>query len=189
MICPSCQREIAEGSNYCYLCGARQGAPAPGVAGGAAPPRRLVRPTEGRVFGGVCLGFARYLEIDTTLLRLLWVFLVIFTGVLPGVVAYLIAWMVVPEGAAAPLAGQGTGRQLRRSVRDRQFAGVCGGLGEYLNVDSTFVRLLWVVLTIVPGAILGGIGVYLVWWLVVPETSAALPASAGAPSSPATLQS
>ncbi len=37
-------------------------------------------------------------------------------------------------------------RRLYRSNRDRMFAGVCGGLGEYLNVDPTIIRLAWAIL-------------------------------------------
>ncbi|MGH9860245.1 MAG: PspC domain-containing protein, partial [Candidatus Acidiferrales bacterium] len=41
--------------------------------------------------------------------------------------------------------------------------------GEYLDVDPTVIRIIWVVLTIVPGAILGGLLVYLLAWMVMPE--------------------
>lgn len=37
-------------------------------------------------------------------------------------------------------------RKLYRSNSDRMLCGVCGGIGEYLNVDSTLIRLLWAVL-------------------------------------------
>lgn len=36
-------------------------------------------------------------------------------------------------------------RRLYRSDRDKMICGVCGGIGEYLNVDPTLVRLLWVI--------------------------------------------
>ncbi len=35
-------------------------------------------------------------------------------------------------------------RRLTRSTRDRRLAGICGGLAEYLHIDSTLVRILWV---------------------------------------------
>ena len=44
-----------------------------------------------------------------------------------------------------------------RSATDSKIAGVCGGLAEYLGVDSTIVRLFWAVLAVVPGALVGGI--------------------------------
>lgn len=36
-------------------------------------------------------------------------------------------------------------RKLYRSDRDKMICGVCGGIGEYLNVDPTLIRLLWVI--------------------------------------------
>ena len=69
------------------------------------------------------------------------------------------------RGAAAL---PGTERPLRRSDSNRKIAGVCGGLGEYFRVDPTAVRLLGVVLSIIPGGIVGGVLVYLVAWLVMP---------------------
>ena len=58
-------------------------------------------------------------------------------------------------------------RKLTRSRSNRMIAGVCAGLGEYLGIDSTIVRLL-VVLAFFTG--FGGIAlVYLIMALVVPE--------------------
>lgn len=39
-------------------------------------------------------------------------------------------------------------KKLYRSVTDRKVCGVCGGLGAYLNIDPTLLRLIWVVLCI-----------------------------------------
>ena len=61
--------------------------------------------------------------------------------------------------------------RLERSSTDRQVAGVCGGLAVYLGVDPALVRILWVVLSIVPGAILFGVLAYLAAWLLIPEAS------------------
>ena len=58
-------------------------------------------------------------------------------------------------------------KQLTRSTTDRMVAGVCAGLGEYLNIDPTVVRLLFVL-----GFFLSGGGVliaYLIMALIVPE--------------------
>lgn len=57
-------------------------------------------------------------------------------------------------------------KHLYRSKTNRIFAGLCGGLGEYLNVDPMVIRLLWLLLTLVGGS---GILVYLVGWLIIPE--------------------
>jgi phage shock protein C len=57
-------------------------------------------------------------------------------------------------------------RVLRRSTDDRVIGGVCGGVARYLGVDPVAVRLGFVVLTIAGG---GGILLYLVAWLLIPE--------------------
>lgn len=40
-------------------------------------------------------------------------------------------------------------KKLYRSRSNRVLCGVCGGIGDYLNMDATVVRLLWVVLSFV----------------------------------------
>lgn len=64
-----------------------------------------------------------------------------------------------------PVAEQSPPR-LRRSVDERVFAGVCGGLGRYFDVDPIFFRLAFVVLAIGGGS---GVLLYLIAWLVIPE--------------------
>lgn len=56
-------------------------------------------------------------------------------------------------------------KKLYRSKRNKIIAGVCGGIGEYLGVDPTLVRLLWVLLS------LQGIGIigYVIAWIIIPE--------------------
>lgn len=58
-------------------------------------------------------------------------------------------------------------KRLYRSKTDRKLAGVCGGLGEYLGVDSTVIRIIFIILGL-PGG-LPGILLYLVLWLIMPE--------------------
>ena len=60
---------------------------------------------------------------------------------------------------------------LRRSRRHRMIAGVCGGLAEWLGWDPTLVRVLYVVGSILSVAF-PGLLVYVVLWLVMPETPA-----------------
>ncbi len=102
MLCVNCQREIAEYSNFCYYCGARQCA--------APPPRppavskKLMRSVTDKKIGGVCAGFADHLDLDVTIVRLVWLLLAIFTGV--GFIAYLVAWIVMPLAPQTTLAPQ-----------------------------------------------------------------------------------
>lgn len=63
----------------------------------AAPAvRRLTRSTDDRMVAGVCAGVARHLGVDPTLVRLLTVLGVVF-GLGSVAVAYLVAWIVLPE--------------------------------------------------------------------------------------------
>lgn len=57
-------------------------------------------------------------------------------------------------------------RRLTRSSRDRKIAGVCGGLGDYFNLDPTIFRVLFVVFAFIPGP---SVLVYLALWLILPK--------------------
>jgi phage shock protein C len=56
-------------------------------------------------------------------------------------------------------------KRLLRSRTERMIAGVCGGLGEYLDMDPTVVRVLWVLISLLAGF---GVLLYLVMWVIVP---------------------
>ncbi|HCS38779.1 MAG: PspC domain-containing protein [Anaerolineaceae bacterium] len=60
-------------------------------------------------------------------------------------------------------------RKLYRSISQRQIGGVCGGLGEYLNIDPTVMRLIFVAGFFLTGSLT--FWVYLIMWLVVPESN------------------
>lgn len=58
---------------------------------------------------------------------------------------------------------------MKRLVKstNRMICGVCGGIGEYLNIDPTVIRLIWVIFSI---ASLGtGILAYIIAALIMPE--------------------
>ena len=57
-------------------------------------------------------------------------------------------------------------KTLYRSIADKKLCGVCGGLGEYFEVDSTLIRLLWVIFTFMGGA---GLLAYIVCAIIVPQ--------------------
>jgi phage shock protein C len=64
--------------------------------------------------------------------------------------------------------------QISRSQSDRMFSGVCGGLARYFGIDSTLVRLVFVL------AVLSGLSplIYVILWVVMPQEGAAQPAQA-----------
>ena len=57
-------------------------------------------------------------------------------------------------------------KKLCKSATDRKLAGVCGGIAEYLNVDPTVVRLIWVAVTLLGGA---GLLAYIAAAILMPE--------------------
>ena len=61
--------------------------------------------------------------------------------------------------------------RLYRSGRDAMIGGVCGGLGEYFNVDPTLVRLAFVLLAFATG-FFPALMLYLILWIVVPRAGA-----------------
>ena len=131
------------------------------------PIRRLTRSrTEGK-FAGVCAGIAEYFDVDVVLVRAAWVVFSIVPGaIIGGVLAYLAAWLLIPESTEPAVVPRA--HRLTRSNTDRRIAGVCGGLAEYFGVDSTPIRLLWVILSILCGAVIGGVIAYLIAWLIIP---------------------
>ncbi len=93
MYCTHCGKEVSPEALYCAQCGGRQP--------GNISHRTLIRPLEGRKLGGVCLAFAKYLTVDPTLIRVIWLVLTVTPpGV--GLVAYIISWIVIPGEAPAP---------------------------------------------------------------------------------------
>jgi phage shock protein PspC (stress-responsive transcriptional regulator) len=56
--------------------------------------------------------------------------------------------------------------KLYRSKKNKIIAGVCGGIGEYFNVDPTLIRLLWLFISILGGS---GVLAYIIAWIIVPE--------------------
>jgi phage shock protein PspC (stress-responsive transcriptional regulator) len=61
---------------------------------------------------------------------------------------------------------QNSTKRLYRSTTDRQIAGVCAGIAEYLNIDPTLVRIIFVILALSAGP---GILLYIILWAIMPE--------------------
>lgn len=57
-------------------------------------------------------------------------------------------------------------KRLYLSESDKKIAGVCGGVGEYFNIDPTLVRLIWVVIALMAGT---GILAYIIAWAIMPH--------------------
>ena len=59
--------------------------------------KRLTRSRNDRMLAGVCGGMARYLGMDPTLFRILYVMVSIMSVAFPGMLFYLICWVIIPE--------------------------------------------------------------------------------------------
>ena len=68
--------------------------------------------------------------------------------------------------------------ELRRSRTNRIIAGVCGGIGKYLDINANVIRLIWVIATVFTVGI--GVLAYLFAWLVIPEEESSAAGSAPA---------
>jgi phage shock protein PspC (stress-responsive transcriptional regulator) len=60
--------------------------------------KRFTRSRQERRIAGVCGGLAEMFDWDPTLVRLAFVFLLLPTGIIPLILVYLAAWVIVPEG-------------------------------------------------------------------------------------------
>lgn len=65
-------------------------------------------------------------------------------------------------------------KRLYRSRSDRMIGGICGGIGKYLNLDSTVVRLLFVILVLFSAGM--AIAAYIIMLFVIPEEPAGISA-------------
>ena len=59
--------------------------------------KRLYRLPDQARLAGVCAGIGEYVGLDPVVLRLIWAIVTCLTGVVPGVLAYLVAWLIVPQ--------------------------------------------------------------------------------------------
>lgn len=63
-------------------------------------PKRLYKSRRNRVVAGVIGGVGEYFNVDPVLLRVAWILLVIFTAVIPGIISYIFAALIIPERPA-----------------------------------------------------------------------------------------
>jgi phage shock protein C len=88
MFCNFCGKNIQDDARLCAYCGR--------LVIGMTAPKRLERSRTDRKIAGVAGGMARYWATDPTLVRLLWIFALLATGPV-ALLAYVIAWIVIPE--------------------------------------------------------------------------------------------
>jgi phage shock protein C len=116
----------------------------------AAAPQRLVRSRSERVIAGVCGGIGRYLGVDPVLLRIAFIVLALANGL--GVIAYVVAWVAIPEeGPDQPSA---TVAEPRRETGRLVLGGSLVVLGLVLLLDRlapALDELFWPVAVVAVG--------------------------------------
>jgi phage shock protein C len=93
MYCTKCGEQLTESARFCSSCGNPTALNAYSAQG---PYPKLSRPREGRKIEGVCAGFARYLGVDVTLVRVVAVILALWPPGI-GLIGYIVAWAVMPN--------------------------------------------------------------------------------------------
>lgn len=74
--------------------------------------KQLYKSTTNKKFAGVSAGLAEYFDIDVTLMRLLVLCVILFSGLLPGLIAYVIAAVIMPEASQVSLKkGKASGKK------------------------------------------------------------------------------
>ncbi|MGD1068507.1 MAG: PspC domain-containing protein [Bryobacteraceae bacterium] len=97
MYCTKCGAQLRDDDRFCSQCGHGTAVSTP-----TEPPRALMLDKCRKKIAGVCAGFARYLDVDVTLMRVLWLAIAICTGGV-GLLVYLAAWIVIPsDGGIGP---------------------------------------------------------------------------------------
>jgi phage shock protein C len=93
MFCTQCGERLDDSARFCTSCGKPTAVAQPSF--GPAPPR-LRRIISQKKIAGVCAGFAEYFDTDITLMRVIWVALLLLPPQL-GLIAYIVCWAVLPK--------------------------------------------------------------------------------------------
>ena len=103
MFCTRCGTKLDDSARFCIDCGKptapeAQAGPVNGAGSEAqaAPVKKLRRIVAQKKIAGVCAGFAEYFDMDVTLMRLIWVGLLLIPPNI-GILGYIIAWVVLPK--------------------------------------------------------------------------------------------
>lgn len=91
MFCTQCGQRLDDTARFCTACGRVTS----GQISAASPPRKLRRIVAAKKIAGVCAGFAEYFNADLTLMRVIWVALLLLPPHL-GLIGYIVAWAVLP---------------------------------------------------------------------------------------------
>ena len=95
--------------------------------------------------------------------KIFWIIIIIFFHFIGALVYFIFAKSIQEKMKTKKIKG----KRLFRSKKNKMIAGVCAGLGNYLGIDPTVIRLLWVLFSFFSfGA---GILAYVIAWIIIPE--------------------
>ena len=98
MYCSNCGKELGANPVFCQFCGTRVAPAAPfGIPSAARP---FARYSADKKIAGVCGGVARYFDLDSSLVRAIWLLCVLLAGT--GLLVYLILWVAMPLDPGDP---------------------------------------------------------------------------------------
>ena len=127
----------------------------------------LYRNTKNGKIAGVCSGLAEYMDVDVSLIRIVWLFFVIFGGA--GLLLYLIAALVIPAKSGDDVEIIVEDEEQKRLTRDSENAvifGVCSGIAKHFGMDVSVVRIIFLLLGLYFAS---GIFLYIILALVLPK--------------------
>ena len=130
--------------------------------------KKLYRNQKNKKLAGVCSGLAEYFEIDVTLIRIIWIVFILLGGA--GIISYLISILIIPQKPDSEMEIEVLESKKKPKLSlnkdDKFIFGVCGGLGKYFEIDSSIIRILFVVLIFSVGF---GILLYLLLAIAIPK--------------------
>lgn len=80
--------------------------------------KKIHRSKENKVWKGVIGGFGEYFNVDPVLLRVIFIFFVLATGIFPGVIGYIIAIFIIPKAKEGPMTSTVEKEEEKSSVKD-----------------------------------------------------------------------
>jgi len=126
----------------------------------------LHRSKKNRKVAGCCGGLGETIGMDPTLLRILFFWVCILTGILPAVLVYFIWMIFVP--LRDPVPGATAYKKIFRSKKRRIFGGVIGGFAEYTGISVEMLRFVYAVVAIFSAFVLFLL-LYLSMWVMIPD--------------------
>ncbi|MEN9964633.1 MAG: hypothetical protein RL582_1728 [Bacteroidota bacterium] len=139
--------------------------------------KRLYRDETKKIIGGVCAGLANYLNIDVTVVRVIFAVMFFIFGF--GLIPYLVLWAIVPNSAEGQIGA--VRKKLYRDGDHKIVAGVCSGISNYFGMEVWVPRLFFLLPLLATGItglnnwhwfagfLPGTFITYLICWIGIPE--------------------